>query len=114
MLEAAKELATDQAAQQRLETYLIHSLSSAPSIDRHNLRSELVLFRINVLKPIHQRDIFGTEGFFQCFNLIGQLITQFDVSLFPKFRAPTFCVTRRCLKLKSTIQPSPQRKTSID
>jgi hypothetical protein len=31
---------------------------------RHDLRAELVSFRIDVLQPIHQCGIFGTEGLF--------------------------------------------------
>ena len=34
------------------------------SENRHNLRAELVFFRIDVRKSIHQRDICDTERFF--------------------------------------------------
>ena len=42
-----------------------------------NLRTELVVF--DVLKPIEQCGIFGTEGFFQCLKFLGQLSDHFAV-----------------------------------
>jgi hypothetical protein len=48
---------------------------------RHNLHTELVVFRIDVLKPINQRDIFRTKGFLQCVQFLGQFIDHFVVVL---------------------------------
>jgi hypothetical protein len=37
----------------------------------------VVGFWINVLKPVHQRDIFGTQVIFQFFHFLRQLIGSF-------------------------------------
>src|SRR5262249_1249410 len=47
---------------------------------RQKLRTELVVFR-DVLNPIDQCDIFGTEDFFQCFNFLEQSNDRFVVFL---------------------------------
>ena len=41
---------------------------------RHNLGTEPVVFGIELLESFDQRGIFRPEGFFECFNFIGQLI----------------------------------------
>jgi len=41
---------------------------------RRNFSSELVVFRIDVPKPINQFDIFRTKSFFQRFNFLQQVI----------------------------------------
>src|SRR5262245_42928612 len=45
---------------------------------RRKLCTELVVFR-DVLNPLDQCDIFGTHGFFQCFNFLEQFIDLFAV-----------------------------------
>ena len=36
-------------------------------------------FRINILEPVHECDIFGTQCFFQFFHFLRQLIDRFAV-----------------------------------
>jgi hypothetical protein len=71
----AKAAVTDAA---RLTSYTACRVLRTSTL---SLRTELVLFRIDVPKPIHEFGIFGTEGFFQFVNFFGQFIGRFAVAL---------------------------------